>query len=80
MALDDLNDAGFQWAAERLLKEKGRQFFPTPNEVRAYLATPDAGTTLRLPSNDPVVRAIDAQYAKERATSKRLTFEDASRE
>ncbi len=78
MALDDLNDVGFQWACEKVLKESGRQFFPTPNEIRGYLHNPDRTTATMLPSNSPVTKAIDAHYAAEAKTSKRLTSADAS--
>ena len=36
-ALADVGDRGFMWAADKLLKEPGRTFFPTPNEIRAHM-------------------------------------------
>lgn len=44
-ACADLTDPGFGWAADTLLKQPGRTFFPTPNEIRAYL--PVTGNTPR---------------------------------
>lgn len=38
-ALSDIGDRGFMWAADRLLKEPGRTWFPTPNEIRAHMHT-----------------------------------------
>lgn len=37
VALPDVGDVAFAWAADRLLKEPGRTFFPTPNELRSHL-------------------------------------------
>lgn len=42
IACADMTDPGFGWAADHLIREPGRTFFPTPNEVRAYL--PSRGT------------------------------------
>lgn len=78
VALDDVDDMAFVWAARRLLREEGRRYFPTPNEVRSYLAT--ATVLAKLPSNDPVTKAIDQLYADTAKRSQRLTFQDASRE
>ena len=36
-ALADVGDRGFVWAADKLLREPGRTFFPTPNEIRAHM-------------------------------------------
>jgi len=38
IALHDVDDLRFSWAADRVLKEQGRTFFPTPNELRSHLA------------------------------------------
>jgi hypothetical protein len=77
IALSDVDDQTFTWAAQRILKEGGRTFFPTPNEIRAYVHNPER-TIGRLPSNDPVAKGIDTFYTEQAKTSKRLTAKDAS--
>lgn len=37
-ALDKVSDERLMWAARQIVEEKGRTFFPTPNEVKAYLS------------------------------------------
>jgi len=37
-ALADVGDRGFVWAADKLLREPGRTFFPTPNEIRGHMS------------------------------------------
>ena len=37
-ALSDVGDQAFQWAADRVLREPDRLFFPTPNEIRRHLS------------------------------------------
>ena len=70
IALADLGDPAFEWAVDRLLKEPGRQFFPTPNEVRVYLGP---RRVLALPQGrDSPENAVEQFYAEQSKTSRRI--------
>lgn len=57
-ALQDVSDDRLEWAAKRLVREPGRTFFPTPNELRAFLPPVAAPLTLANP-DDAIVQYYD---------------------
>lgn len=66
VALADVGDGNFEWAARRLLTEPGRTYFPTPNEIRQQLGSQQPHqrrlTGVR-EDQDTVDRAVDEWYA-----------------
>lgn len=75
-ALDDLTDEQIAEAGRRIVKESGRTFFPTPNEVRDQVPRPSI-LTLANP-DDAVARSIEQQYAERAKTSKRIPYPGAA--
>ncbi len=59
-----MTDPGFSWAADRVLKEQGRTFFPTPNELRAHMRNDVGAPSPRLANPDDVVgMSVEEWYA-----------------
>ena len=50
-ALSDVSDERLEYAAKRITREPGRTFFPTPNELRAFLPQVTAPLTLANPDD-----------------------------
>ena len=73
-ALTDVSDARLQDAMQRIVREPGRTFFPTPNELRQHLPAIRAQGALQ--ETDPVALAIDKAYSQREKVSQRLLRAD----
>lgn len=64
-AMQDVRDETFEWAAEKVVREQGRTYFPTPNELRAHVkAATNVYDTPRLASGDEGVPPTPEQTAE----------------
>ena len=79
-ALADVGDRGFVWAADKLLREPGRTFFPTPNEIRGHMSVYRGRVTDSGPSRigagpdvaEPITAEQEAEWNRVKASLRLL--------
>lgn len=67
-ALADVGDRAFEWSADKILREPGRTFFPTPNEIRSYMSSTRRTTTdglSRISAGPDVAEPVTAEQEAE---------------
>lgn len=67
-ALADVGDRAFEWSADKILREPGRTFFPSPNEIRSYMSSTRRTTTdgpSRISAGPDVAEPITQEQAAE---------------